>query len=142
MTPCEKLGYKVGDRFEVVNSADSRFQKGETVKLFLDDNSGTPAFYSDRLKDYWYESLNNVRPLKPDTIRFITEPEQKGLTFGDVPFSALFVDNCGRLCQKKRSDEYQVIANQHGYLVAYGAGSVSSDDPIRKIYPFAKVEFS
>ena len=50
MTPCENLGYKVGDKFEVVgDSSSSSFIYGETVELILDDDSGFPRF--SRLSD-------------------------------------------------------------------------------------------
>lgn len=43
MTPCEKLGYKVGDKFEVLNG-NNGFEKGQVVTLFKDDGSDTPLF--------------------------------------------------------------------------------------------------
>lgn len=42
MTPCEKLGYKVGDKFTVIK--DSYFEKGTIVALSEDDGSKIPWF--------------------------------------------------------------------------------------------------
>lgn len=42
MTPCEKLGYKVGDKFTVIK--DSYFEKGTIVVLSEDDGSEVPWF--------------------------------------------------------------------------------------------------
>ena len=42
MTPCEKLGYKVGDKFTVIK--DSYFEKGTIVALSEDDGSEVPWF--------------------------------------------------------------------------------------------------
>lgn len=42
MTPCEKLGYKVGDKFTVIK--DSYFEKGTIVALSEDDWSEAPWF--------------------------------------------------------------------------------------------------
>lgn len=48
MTPCEELGYKVGDRFEILhpNDVDSSigFKVGSLVELYHDDGSKTPKF--------------------------------------------------------------------------------------------------
>lgn len=66
MTPCEKLGYKVGDLFEVVLYSDW-FPKGSVVKLILDDHSNQPLFeqVSGVKQDdgKWFEVLYKVQPL-------------------------------------------------------------------------------
>ena len=46
MTPCEKLGYKVGDDFMVLASIVG-FKSGQVVTLFEDDGSGSPLFKGD-----------------------------------------------------------------------------------------------
>lgn len=43
MTPCEKLGYKVGDRFEVIN-IDNGLDVGTVVELVKDDGTVCPTF--------------------------------------------------------------------------------------------------
>lgn len=43
LTPCEQLGYKVGDKFIVVRHC-STFRIGTIVELFKDDCSSTPLF--------------------------------------------------------------------------------------------------
>ena len=43
MTPCEKLGYKVGDKFEVLTDDDG-FEIGSIVELWHDDDSICPLF--------------------------------------------------------------------------------------------------
>lgn len=42
-TPCEKLGYKVGDRF-VVTGPGGNFNKGSAIELIHDDASSMPRF--------------------------------------------------------------------------------------------------
>lgn len=42
MTPCEKLGYKVGDKFIVTK--DGTFSIGSLVSLYEDDGTGNPLF--------------------------------------------------------------------------------------------------
>ena len=61
MTPCEKLGYKVGDRFEVIGD-HFHFSKGSAVTLYRDDGSEYPLFKQDNYK--LYAPLSIVTPLK------------------------------------------------------------------------------
>lgn len=47
MTPCERLGYKVGDRFVAVTASDGttpEFEEGSIVELERDDGSHMPLF--------------------------------------------------------------------------------------------------
>ena len=45
MTPCEKLGYKAGDEFEVIRH--HAFKKGQVVTLHEDDGTECPLFAGD-----------------------------------------------------------------------------------------------
>ena len=45
MTPCEMLGYKVGDEFEVISH--HAFKKGQVVTLHEDDGTECPLFSGD-----------------------------------------------------------------------------------------------
>lgn len=45
MTPCERLGYKVGDEFEVIRH--HAFKKGQVVTLHEDDGTECPLFAGD-----------------------------------------------------------------------------------------------
>ena len=44
MTPCEQLGYKVGDKFIVTNGMCSTFALHTIVELYEDDGSAAPLF--------------------------------------------------------------------------------------------------
>lgn len=62
MTPCEKLGYKVGDEF-VFSPKDGHhgFRDGEIVELIKDDNSIAPWFKcGERQHCAW---LRDVKPI-------------------------------------------------------------------------------
>ena len=63
MTPCEKLGYKVGDKFIYI-SDDEDFEQGSVIVLKEDDGSECVQFYvePDR-NDYAYANLSDVRPV-------------------------------------------------------------------------------
>jgi len=44
MTPCEKKGYKVGDRFRVVGNNAMTFSRGSLIELYTDDGTSIPLF--------------------------------------------------------------------------------------------------
>jgi len=48
MTPCENLGYKVGDKFKASKSG-AWFSVGEEVELGRDDGSHYPYFFNERM---------------------------------------------------------------------------------------------
>lgn len=73
-TPCEELGYKVGDKFKVVckESETCGFKKGVTITLYADDRSDCPLFAGDNTEYSLadgaagaYLHLRKVKPLKP-----------------------------------------------------------------------------
>lgn len=54
MTPCEKLGYKVGDRFEIIVSGYG-WSPGDVVKLVRDDGTAAPEFEGVTAKNSRYD---------------------------------------------------------------------------------------
>lgn len=71
MTPCEKLGYKVGDEFEVVEKS-YKFDAGDVVCLQNDDGTASPYFTNEIVKDEYplgvacfLYSVRKVAKLKP-----------------------------------------------------------------------------
>lgn len=46
-TPCEELGYKVGDKFEVLSGGHVGFENGQIVELYKDDGSKSLLFKGD-----------------------------------------------------------------------------------------------
>ena len=48
MTPCEKLGYKVGDRFECLEGNTGLYMPGDILILKEDDGSDNPWFLNKR----------------------------------------------------------------------------------------------
>ena len=74
LTPCGKLGYKVGDRFELLENLYLCWSTGATILLRFDDGSGIPSFQleSDPSDTKWI-SLDSVKKLEPVPINpFIT----------------------------------------------------------------------
>ena len=65
MTPCEKLGYKVGDKFLVLEDDTSYFDEGEVVILYIDDGSTIPRFLStDEVEKDGFLMLHEVTKLE------------------------------------------------------------------------------
>lgn len=48
MTPCEKLGYKAGDRFECLEANTGLYMPGDILILKEDDGSDNPWFLNKR----------------------------------------------------------------------------------------------
>lgn len=67
MTPCEELGYKVGDEFEVINSGYMTFNAGQVVVLTEDDHSECPLFEDKYGSDDGYVYLKDVKLIKPSS---------------------------------------------------------------------------
>lgn len=71
MTPCERLGYKMGDKFIVSNNKLKAFSRGTIVELYEDDGSSCPLFEGETFFGYSvcagkgvaYAKLKHVTPL-------------------------------------------------------------------------------
>jgi hypothetical protein len=82
LTPAQKLGYKVGDLFEVIEDA-SYSCKGMIVKFDTDDNSTFHWFtYESGPKATFTDSVNEVainifeiKPYKQEQVQFDTQSE-------------------------------------------------------------------
>ncbi len=46
MTPCEEMGYKVGDKFTVLETMEG-FTAGQVIELNRDDETDMPMFKGD-----------------------------------------------------------------------------------------------
>lgn len=83
MTPCEKLGYKVGDKFEMLRSSCG-FKKGQTVTLFRDDRTDAPCFKGDNTaynhaggEPGAYINLSNVKPVSQRVTKPISKSKRQ-----------------------------------------------------------------
>lgn len=83
MTPCEKLGYKVGDKFEVLNG-NNGFEKGQVVTLFRDDRTDTPCFKGDNTECNHaggepgaYINLSDVKPVSQRVTKPISNSKRQ-----------------------------------------------------------------
>ena len=76
MTPFEKLGYKVGDKFEVVVDylRQDYVKFGDVVTLYKDDDTNSPFFELEK-GGIVCLTIHQIRPLK-------TEAEKRGAKFG------------------------------------------------------------
>lgn len=72
MTPCEKLGYKVGDKFKASKSG-AWFNVGEEVELGMDDGSNYPFFFNARMPKDSYGG----RPLHIESVEKISNAKLK-----------------------------------------------------------------
>ncbi|MGY0156387.1 hypothetical protein ACVQK1_09300 [Edwardsiella tarda] len=66
-TPCEKLGYKVGDKFVVVrDDGFSRSTVGDVLILALDDGSNCPIFRKENCINPYCPYLSNIAKIDGD----------------------------------------------------------------------------
>lgn len=77
MTPCEKLGYKVGDEFEFTGDRHHGYLRGETVTLTEDDGTTAPWFKCGTREHCVY--LHDIKPLRI-TLRSGDYVATKGMT--------------------------------------------------------------
>ena len=82
MTPCEKLGYKVGDKFEVV--ADpvpycESFKIGTVITLKADDGSWMPEFTGDHPDGdgYGFCSIDRIKPVSQRVTKPISKSKRQ-----------------------------------------------------------------
>lgn len=71
-TPCQELGYKVGDKFEIIRENNDGFSVGTIVSLCKDDGTAMPLFSGNNHKYFnaygkegAFTLLANVKPIKP-----------------------------------------------------------------------------
>ncbi len=66
MTPCQKLGYNVGDKFVVLidNPKRYNFTKGSIITLYADDDSDFPLFKSIVRGVKLYISLEDLEKIE------------------------------------------------------------------------------
>lgn len=71
MTPCEKLGYKVGDEFTLIKDS-YKFGVGSVISLQQDDGTESPYFTNEIVKDEYpsgvacfLHSIKKIAKLKP-----------------------------------------------------------------------------
>lgn len=74
LTLCEKLGYKVGDRFVMTeNEGVKGFNIGDEVILIKDDGSECPKFFSTYINNDMYIWLTDVRKLDSESTKETTK---------------------------------------------------------------------
>lgn len=81
MTPCEKLGYRIGDRFEVVTD-ESTFANGSIIELIWDDRTPRPRF--ELVEGLCYFS-GNTAYIGLDSIIPMPRPAAVPATFMTLP---------------------------------------------------------
>lgn len=91
MTPCEKLGYKVGDRFvSLDNNKDSDRDVGDFLIMKKDDGDGCPWFLNERTQETIPVMTESVKKISDKGIRKAGDTiEQEGkkyrVTLEEIP---------------------------------------------------------
>ena len=114
MTPCEKLGYKVGDRFEVIKS-HRYFPIGAIVTLSHDDGEDCVLF--KRGDDKYYAHLYKVKPLKSTKETSMTKSNKyqfHSLSESDIDWNRIAQD-----LSSKNPLAFVDAGNGEQYVVVY-----------------------
>lgn len=133
MTPCEKLGYKAGDRFEVIGDGVSTpIEVGEIITLYRDDGSEMPFFCREGEEFFCHCAfLSSLRPLKPQT-----EAEKRGAKFGTMGVVKPTGDKC--IFIKENGYMWRVCA-ENGDAFNYVSKNIRLDhEPEYKEIPFSE----
>lgn len=91
MTPCEKLGYKVGDRFRILNNnKDSDRVAGDFLIIQKDDGDHFPRFLNERTQETIPVMVENVKKISDrDRLKTGDEITQDGkkyrVTLEEIP---------------------------------------------------------
>lgn len=109
MTPCEKLGYKVGDQFEVVkNEGFHNFEIGRKVLLINDDGTEEPRFEGVGPLDKQWVPLNDVKPINdvlastPSILKNPIEYLKSAHADGDMICPATMLRECYGITKTER----------------------------------------
>ena len=115
MTPCEKLGYEVGDRFEVVG-LDCILPVKSILRLCKDDGGELPLFLDSNYK-FHYINLNNVTPLKSTKETAMTKSNKyqfHSLSESDIDWNRIAQD-----LSSKNPLAFVDAGNGEQYVVVY-----------------------
>ncbi|BEU28734.1 MAG: hypothetical protein [Edwardsiella phage MSW-3] len=128
MKPCEKLRYKVGDKFVVVQRTDgSRSTVGDILTLERDDGSIDPIFSKENCRTAYCPDLPNIVKLEGDG--------WVGWKGGEMPVdSEMLVDvvyrGGGKNTRNKKANQYYWgHAGGRGDIVAYRPLQVEQSAP-------------
>jgi hypothetical protein len=139
MTPCEELGYKVGDKFRVIGNPRGNFAIGSIIELARDDGSTMPPFRGlwDGRRRTLYMPLHEVSPVEPvsceeDGMKVDSEKAMLGLidpgwmesvaevmTFGAKKYAP---DNW------KKLDKERYLNAAYRHLLAYHKGEINDPE--------------
>ena len=72
MTPCEKLGYKVGDRF-IAQKDGNTTKRGDILTLREDDGSRVPLFQNESTQEATYGYIQKYDDMWPEGVWVLPE---------------------------------------------------------------------
>lgn len=128
-TPCEQLGYELGDLFEVVDGEDACFSEGSIIRLIEDDDSDCPYFKLVSGEcccwdEEAYCCLYRLKPIKKGTIISLRNTKidlRKPDGTVDEELSRAFQDACFEQgiswCSGDKTPVYLEASDLVGFLV-------------------------
>lgn len=152
MTPCEKLGYKVGDRF-IAQIDGEPTKKGDILALVNDDGSRMPYFRNERTQKNTFEYIEKYDDMCPGAIWVLPEtpvapPPKKPIEYlkaahadGDLIDPATMLHECFGITKTERvvvewseakqeikvGDKVRIVGNKYsgtGYAHRFEIGDI------------------
>ena len=133
MTPFEKLGYKVGDKFEVIGVTISRSVKpGDVVTMYRDDGTDCPVFH---LEDGDIACLfpKEIRPLKTEA-QTRNAKLGEGITFKPTGAKGVFWKSTRSIF----GEEWSVLMDNGNILTTTPSQIRLDHEPEYKEIPFSE----
>ncbi len=157
MTPCEKLGYKVGDKFKVVDGTGVHYAVGSFITLIHDDGSSCPRFngvhsiFESGDSFFPLDFVEKVAKLKPAKQALADAIHQNGgwpeselldfatsNAFGEVLCSASHPERNGNVWVN--GDSWRLIASIKGTIANWHQTVLSRDEYFTAYPEQVKVE--
>lgn len=137
MTPCERLGYKVGDAF-VAPFNNGKVKKGDIIYLFKDDGGSCPYFSlsaSAKKSDACFYIFNVDKTVVAKPHKPKTEAERRGAKFG----VGGVVKETGEkvIFHSEKNNMWWVFKEEYDHILGFRLNQIRLDhEPEYKEIPF------
>ena len=141
LTPCQKLGYKTGDKFThtTIREGEEFFTQGQVITL-TDDGSSMPEFNGiddNGREDYWYLSLEDVTPFVESPVK-LTPAQEMGYKVEEPTQPSESKHDLSKLRDKIAMQQLAVLTPLYWEVQdKYETGKALVDSQVEAAYEYA-----